>query len=162
VQNVGHYLQLEAIQQNGQNRDEFARSAFNRYYYSAYLDTRALVAALDPTWASIAHKTLPELLQGTVRKKFRAEKARAEKSGDGQLATMLDGAVRATVNLARLLSVAYSVRVVADYQPDEKVNFSSAERFSLKNIDITTAHAWNQQTRIWITSIHQAWSQISV
>ncbi len=61
---VGHHLQKIAISKTDQNRDVFARSAFNRYYYGAYLNVRELLSSLNPEWSRPRHRHIPYILTG--------------------------------------------------------------------------------------------------
>lgn len=159
---VAHHLQTVAIDRDESDRDIFARSAYNRYYYAVFLAVRDMLSEMDSKWSHLAHKNYPEVLTGeSIMKQFQKEKKRAEKNSDYALNEKLDKAIRAVKALSSLMSKAYVVRVVADYEPSEAVNFISGERFSLKSVDITEAHSWNNKAEIWIKDIQQAWRQIN-
>jgi len=159
---VGHYLQLEAVKKTGIERDQFARSAYNRYYYAAFLDVRSMLAQLDPRWGKAPHKSYPELLNGSISRTFKKERRKATKHDDLELLQKLDAGNRATVALASLMALAYATRVVADYEPLEHVDFTSAQRFSLRNVEITEAHDWEDKVRLWTRAIKEAWRQFNV
>jgi len=162
MQKVGHHLQVEAIKKVGVERDLFARSAYNRYYYAVFLSVRSMLSAFDPAWAGLPHKSYPEILRGKIAKKFNASKNRANKNGDYELIPKLDSGSRAAAALANLMEKANAARVVADYKPTEEVDFASAERFSLRSIEITEAHEWDESVRALTNSINEAWKQIDV
>ena len=159
---VGHHLQVEAIKKTGTERDLFTRSAYNRYYYAVYLAVRRMLTEFDPGWAKTAHKSCPEILKGAITKSYKTAKTRANKNGDFELIPKLEIGIRAAAALASLMVKANAARVVADYEPSEAVNFASAKRFSLRNIEITEAHEWDDSVRIWTNSIREAWRQINV
>jgi hypothetical protein len=69
-----------ASEADADNADLFGRSAFNRYYYAAYLITREMLRKLDPKWAASGHRQIPDLLQKTVTKKARQSIKNAEKN----------------------------------------------------------------------------------
>ena len=162
MQRVGHHLQLEAIKKTGTERDVYARSAYNRYYYAVFLTVRSLLGKLDPKWSRGPHKSYPEVLKGSITKNFKTAKWRANKNGDYALIPKLDGGIRASAALANLVEKANAVRVIADYEPSEFVNFETAERFSLKSVEITEAHNWESSVKILTDSIFEAWRQINV
>ena len=56
---------------------------------------------------------------------------------------------------------AYGIRIVADYEPKEAVNFDTAKRFSLMDTDVSDAHEWQDQTRILCTQILKVWNEIN-
>lgn len=160
MQAVGYLLQIEAQKAHGGVRDLYARSAFNRYYYGVFLDIRRMFAGLDPGWATLAHKAYPEVLDGKLTKKFKEARRKATKAGDFELVDIIEAAIRASAALAKLMERAYGIRVVADYLPEELVQFSGAGRFSLKSIDITEAHNWEVDVALWVKSIQSAWKQL--
>jgi hypothetical protein len=161
MQIVGLYLQKEAIKNHGTDRDQFARSAYNRYYYTVFLSARAMLEKLDSKWSRTPHKSYPALLNGSIAKSFRDAKSRARRNGDHELVSKLDGGIRAAQALAKVMNKAYGIRVVADYEPAEFVDFSSADRFSLKSVEITEAHGWEGAVELWTRTILQAWRQIN-
>ena len=52
MQEVAHYLQIEALKQLAQHKDAFARSAYNRYYYACFLALRDAFAKMNSQWWS--------------------------------------------------------------------------------------------------------------
>ncbi|MBT5035918.1 MAG: hypothetical protein HOM51_15495 [Rhodospirillaceae bacterium] len=162
MQKVGHHLQIEAIKKTGAERDIFARSAYNRYYYGAFLDVRKMLAEFDPNWAQMPHKSIPEFLKGSITKIYKRKKSRANRNGDFELIPKLDNGIRSAAALASLMEKANATRVIADYEPSEAVVFSSTQRFSLRNIEITEAHGWGAAVQIWTISIKEAWRQTNV
>ncbi|MCC6597770.1 MAG: hypothetical protein IT559_03160 [Alphaproteobacteria bacterium] len=159
---VAHHLQVHAVSAASNERDAYARSAFNRYYYDLFLLVRSMLIFLDSEkYSSLSHSDYPNVLK-KIAKYFQKEKEQARRSGDVPLETMLQLAISASKALASLMEKAYSVRIVADYNPEESVNFVSDKRFSLKKIEITDAHNWRTDVETWIRNIKQAWRQINV
>lgn len=160
IHEVGHHLQKFAVSTTPADRDAFARSAFNRYYYGAFLNVRALLGSLDPAWSSLSHSSYPEILQGKVRKRLNRARDRARRNGDNTLVNRIDSAKRASAELAKIMSIAYGIRVVADYEPDEAVNFEDASRFSLRSVDVSAAHQWQVDTSLLCVEVSRVWDEI--
>lgn len=160
---VAHHLQLEAVKRTEiSEQNLYARSAFNRYYYDLFLMVREMLIELqDAKWSSLTHSSYPGVLD-KIAKDFIKEKNRARKNGDFLLVAIVSQAISASKEISKLMEKAYAVRVVADYDPTEFVNFTSATRFSLKNIEITDAHEWRNAVQLWIEDIKKAWQQIYV
>lgn len=159
---VGHHLQTYAHGLGAGQRDAYARSAFNRYYYSVFLRSRDLLRSLDPSWSRTGHATYPDILRGEVRRQLRKGWTRARKDHDGKLMRDTEAAIRAVAALSSLLEMAYAIRVVADYEPEEEVTFSGVDRFSLKQVEVTSAHAWRSHCETYCSEIRLAWAQINV
>lgn len=158
---VGHHLQLEANKPLTPERDAFARSAFNRYYYSAFLNIRELLSALDASWSSLPHKSYPDLLKGQVKRRLNEARRRAGRIGDTPLINRIDNAKRAIDELSKVMSTAYGIRVVADYEPGEAVNFETTSRFALRSVDISDAHEWENSTRVLCQNVRKTWDEIN-
>ncbi|MFP3541518.1 hypothetical protein, partial [Pseudomonas sp. SIMBA_044] len=67
----------------------YGRSAFNRYYYAAYLSVREMLQSGQPDYAGASHSDLPGLLEGAVLKRIKVEVRRQVKlhlliHGDGE------------------------------------------------------------------------------
>lgn len=82
MQEVAHYLQMKAHATTGPERDLFARSAYNRYYYACFLEMRSAVTEMRPEWARSPHKSYPELLSGSVTKTLKTERKKAQRIED--------------------------------------------------------------------------------
>lgn len=158
---VGHHLQIEALKHKGDVRDLFARSAYNRYYYDVFLSVREMLSCFDENWSGIPHKSYPKLLTGQITRKFKKEKTRAHRVQDYHLVILLDTGIRAVSALASIIEKANAARITADYEPSERVNFLDSNRYSLKLINISEAHQWQESVRLWISQIQQAWDQIN-
>ena len=158
---VAHHLQQQAMAADVEHRDAFARSAYNRYYYSVFLQSRDMMRQLDSSWSTIAHATYPQLLNGKIKTAFKAERKRALKNDDRELIKSIDQACRSIAELRKIIIKANQTRVVADYKPEEGVVFSSAERFSLRSIDVTEAHGWSSQAGTLCQTILKSWKQFN-
>ena len=156
---VGHHLQKEAIAAGAGDKDAFARSAFNRYYYSAFLNIRKMLGSLDPKWSLTRHSKFPEVLN-KVGKKLSQERPRACKHKDWILVNRINNAKRAAAELATTMTTAYAIRVVADYEPEEQVDFKRSTRFALRSVDISDAHDWENRTRMLCSTVKRVWDEI--
>lgn len=146
---VAEHLSSEAkVQKEPLDADAFARSAFNRYYYATFLGVRKFVSALDADWARRTHSGLPDLLEGDVLKIIRNQAKKLEKQGaitTSRVRAISKQAGQASSEIASILRIAYNVRVVADYKPEQLVLFNHAD-FALA--DHTRAEARNWKTRV--------------
>lgn len=146
---VAEFLSCEAKgQKKPVDADAFARSAFNRYYYATFLSVRKFVAELDADWGRGSHSGLPDLLEGAVLKNIRnqAKKLAKQKAiAAPRVYAIMKQASQASSEIASILRIAYNVRVVADYKPEQLVLFNHAD-FALA--DHTRAEARNWKTRV--------------
>ena len=94
MQEVAHHLQIHAHGLAGPQKDAFARSAYNRYYYGCFLSLRSTFAEMNSQWEKTPHKSYPDLLNGTISKKLKSERARASRNGDGDLERLIESALR--------------------------------------------------------------------
>ncbi len=145
----------------GADRDAFARSAYNRYYYSCYWAIRAAFAEMSPSWAKAPHKAFPEILKD-IAKKLKIERRRAQRLDDHDLTKQIDAARRAIEVLVPIIEKANVTRIVADYQPEIGVRFDGSARFSLNGVEITDAHEWNGRVEILMNKVLSAWRQVYV
>jgi hypothetical protein len=160
LQEVAHHLQKHAKVCPEAERDAFARSAYNRYYYAGYLKLRAAFTEMDESWARTAHKSYPDTLRGDITRRLKRAYGRADKIGDNETTKKITAAQRAIPALCRLIEAAYSVRVVADYNPDVRVVFGDANSFSLNSIDVSTAFKWQSDIETLSGVIIDAWKHI--
>ncbi len=124
MQQVAHHLQIQAHGLVGPERDAFARSAYNRYYYGCFLSLRTTFAEMNPQWTKNPHKSYPELLNGAISRKLKQERTRASKSGDTDLVRIIDAALRGIPEISKIMTEANAARVVADYEPSIAVDFT--------------------------------------
>ncbi len=71
MQEVAHHLQKTAHSMAGLERDAFARSAYNRYYYACYLEIRTAFSEMSAEWGRSAHKKFPEILRSSISRDLR-------------------------------------------------------------------------------------------
>ena len=162
MQEVGHHLQVHANTLPPRTvRDAFARSAYNRYYYGCFLLLRSELEQMNSKWRSANHKDYPIILENSIQKELTKELKKARKRDDRNLVDKISRARHASREIARLMKQAYAVRLVADYEPQVEVKFANADRFSLSDIDITTAHEWQPNVRTLIKNLRVAWNQIN-
>jgi hypothetical protein len=88
-----------------------------------------MLTAMDHNWSKLPHASYPEVLGGKVKSAFKAERKSASKSGDKDLMNEIDQACRSIAELQKIITKANSTRVVADYEPEEKVDFAAVDRF---------------------------------
>ena len=165
MQSVAHHLQQQAVKLSSSKNaqcDAFARSSFNRYYYSVYLEVRQTLFTLDRKWGTAAHKTVPMLLRGQVGKEIRKINARARKLNDTATIQLCDRATAAIARLAGTMEQANAVRIVADYEPSTVVVFSNSTRFSLNQVSVNDAHSWHSSVKIDCGLIMTAWKIANV
>ena len=140
--------------------DRFGRSAFNRYYYAAYLETRTLLAELDSSWARTSHANVPPLLRA-IKKQYADEL----KKQSGKLISTHDAKIMradlnlATEELASLLATAYEIRGLADYEPDIKIT-RNGSILELQKHTIHEASSWPRRTSIHTKTIRKIWNAL--
>lgn len=123
-----------------QERDQFARSAFNRYYYAVYLTIRDALTQIDPAWDEPSHSQVPRLLRETVVKRINSRRKKV--AMQGQQAQKLAGqGCTAAKALAQLVDECYTIRVVADYDPNQLVMFGNSV-ITLAGVKASSARQW--------------------
>lgn len=162
MQEVAHHLQVHAHGISGSEKDAFARSAYNRYYYACFLLLRQSFAEMSANWSQMPHRSYPDVLGGAIKKRLSAERKIAKKSEDRDLEKKIDSALRAVPELRNIMIEANAVRVVADYEPGTLVQFASGQRFSLNSIEISRAHEWYSKVGTLVGIILSAWRQFNV
>ena len=159
---VGQHLQTTALSQPAPLRDQFARSAYNRYYYANFLAAREMYQRLYPDSENLGHADYPNVLRGKVLRVFKGALTKARKIGDYKLSTEIERAKAACLSLADQFEKANTIRKIADYEPEVKVVFNSKDRFSLSSITITEAHQWIETTNSLIDKIENTWNRVNV
>ncbi len=158
---VAHHLQKEAHATSGVERDAFARSAYNRYYYACFLEVRTAFKDMSDEWGRAQHKSFPEILKSSIPKNLKSGKKAAIRIGDNELARQVDQALRGCNELSSIFEKANGARIVADYNPEIKVCFNESARFSLIEVEITEAHEWYGRVRMLINQIASTWRQVN-
>ena len=148
---VGDKLrELALVNRGGVEFDLLGRSAFNRYYYAAYLEVRKMLSLLDDKWAKVGHSKIPEIVKNSLKtrvqqhlKKTSVSKAltKSEKS------TVLGNITRHGGQLSELMDNAYYVRVIADYKPDTKVTCEGSV-IMLDTCKLDTARNWQKRVEV--------------
>lgn len=155
---VALHLQKAAVakRSNADEFDQFGRSAFNRYYYSLFLEVRSLIREFEPDWAG-AHSQLPQELTGSIMREFKSKRKSAVSRKQTDSLPILDRGVQGLHALANLLSSANTVRVKADYFPEVRISDLGSDRFSLASVQVTEAHNWLGDARHKLEWVRRAW-----
>jgi uncharacterized protein (UPF0332 family) len=157
---VGKYLEEEALRRSSADEiDLFGRSAFNRYYYATYWIVRSCLVEIDPTW-ELKHKSVPELLEGQVRKKLNNELKKAERLNiqGGKLRNRI---YTSTAGLAQLMRHAYSKRVEADYTASSKVT-KIDQTLYMGNEKSSSAFHWPSQAKTFTDDLLNVSKQLGL
>ena len=163
MQVVGQFLSDFAMDNRETNPQVslFARSAFNRYYYAIFLTTRRLI--VETTGVSkLPHKDLPNYLIGPFRKTIKQKIKTAVRSGmlsHAYSASQLDALKQNTHLLSQILVTAYSVRVLADYEPDVAVEFKD-QTYKLGASTLSEATNWASRAQIHCKSLYKVWRNL--
>ncbi|TDM06122.1 MAG: hypothetical protein C4K60_15855 [Ideonella sp. MAG2] len=162
MEDVAQHLQQEAIKRTdpGQ-RDEFARSAFNRFYYATFIPLSRSLADMKDQWTELPHKDVPELLRGSLIRELKLGKKRAEKLGDNDTAGLCARAISNCHEVAAIMETGYAVRVAADYKSEVRIDFSSGADFKLSNVPVSIAKQWPKRVEAYVGSISAAMRQLS-
>ena len=157
---VGEKLEDVALSESdGMRKDLFGRSAFNRYYYAAFLITREMLGDIEPKWKKTPHKAIPELLKNAVRKPVvNRLKLNAKKDiiTSGELSVLQTKLTKATTELANLLLQAYDVRLVADYEPETHIT-ETKRIITLRSCTLTSANTWADRASAYCKDIRKVW-----
>lgn len=140
---VGEHLAARAKAEVGECADAFGRSAFNRYYYAAYLSVRDLLRQINPRWKA-KHSRVPDLLEDDVINLIRREAEKQMKRSlisPSEKSRLTSRAATAASALANVLRTAYAVRVTSDYEPEQLIAFDRGT-FSLLSRTEGEARAW--------------------
>jgi len=157
---VGEQLQNWAQEQKEDlKKDMFGRSAFNRYYYAAYLETRKSLGELNPVWKNEKHRAMPNTLITTVRKPVIREldkQVRKDIITKSERSKAVSSLKVATASLSDLLAEAYDLRCVADYEPEEPICIDN-KLMSLKEYKLNSARDWPNKARAYCKTIRKIW-----
>lgn len=154
--------QLESWAQSASDnhcKDLFARSAFNRYYYAAFLITREMLGEFKPEWKHTQHKGIPEHLENAIKKhvlpqlKIHVQKGVISASEMQRLRQELQIATSA---LANLLKEAYDVRITADYEPEIAIE-SNGNLILLNSYKLNSAGSWANRASSHCKTIRKVW-----
>ena len=158
---VGQHLEAQALRLESKDEiDSFGRSAFNRYYYAAFWIVRSALAEIDPKWSSIAHKSIPDVLRRSVRKKLEQELKKAERTGfpGGKLRNQIQ---TSTETLAELMEHAYKKRVEADYSVSARVERTNEALYMGKEKCSSASH-WPRRANTSAGSLLNVSKQLGI
>ena len=144
--------------------DSYGRSAFNRYYYATYLIARDMLRQLNPSWTRTGHSEIPNLLTGAVITTVRKELRRQHKLGGlgaGESASMGRDANTSVADLSNLLKIAYEVRRVADYEPEQRI-LRNGRVIKLGEQTIEAARNWPRRASAYTKSLIKIWRQLAL
>lgn len=142
----------------------FGRTAFNRYYYAAFLEVRSALKNLNPDWSRPAHKAVPELLTGQVLEKIKKQISTWEKTGvlaAGRASALRTQANGATSGLADLLKSAREVRRVADYEPETLCEVTP-KGVVLGTDSLHAAKQWPERVRAHTSLIQKIYNELGL
>ncbi len=162
---VAHRLSEIAISEKSDDHmDAYGRSAFNRYYYASYLIIRGMLRQLNTDWARTGHSQIPQLLTGRVVKIIRDEHDRQLRLGANPSArsgSMMHEAHLVTSELSQMLLIAYDVRVVADYEPEQRIE-RDGRVIKLRGHTISEAQGWPRRAEACTKRLIKIWRDLGL
>ncbi len=162
METVAQHLRDQALARTGSlEKDQFARSSFNRYYYAAFLRVRDGLAIMSSEWDEMEHASMPALLRGKINTTLKRGFVQAKRIGDSDLVSACSFAMASASELAELLDQGRMTRVTADYRPEYPVDFSTLSDFSLNAVTVKMAKSWPHRADLYMQTIEKAWGQIS-
>lgn len=144
--------------------DLFARSAYNRYYYSVFLHVRMVLRTIDSRWATPAHADIPIYFRCKVLTKLVKQINVAENTGQitpDEAKRMFSLAATAAKDLAIMLDSAREVRTIADYQPENTVTREGAV-INLGGCKLGTAKNWKQRAETQAKTILYVYGKLGL
>ena len=144
--------------------DLFSRSAFNRYYYSAFLSVRSVLKSIDPAWAKPSHQSMPEVLKGEVLKRLKRQIRNAREQGlitDSKGSELYRTAGTAASELSNLLTSARETRRLADYEPEIRVGKTSSGT-TLGQWTLDAARNWERRVEAQSKTILNIYAQLGL
>lgn len=149
MRSVGDFLKKSSSERSDDEKDAFARSAYNRYYYAAFLAVRPLILEQKGDTFEVKHKQIPEILKGEITREIKRYKKDIQRFGyskeTSREISLCDASIKFAKSLAELMEIAYQVRVTADYNPEKKVSIQQKlgnTEFFLDNVSSTIASEW--------------------
>lgn len=155
---VGDQLAVWALAQTEDDKkDLFGRSAFNRYYYAAFLSARQMLGELETKWKRTAHGNIPGLLRGKLKNKLKSaiDKGILTREEGMQVIKKHNSSAD---DLADLLEQAYKVRISADYEPEVRIQQTN-KAISLSGHTLTSAKEWPGRAASYCKAIRNAWRE---
>lgn len=142
--------------------DQFGRSAFNRYYYAAYLEVRKNLMEINSAWARAAHTNLPNVLTININKSAKRRAINLNKKGlltKADMSRILQSIRIYCDELSTILQSGYEARKYADYFPEEIVTRKS-DNLSLHNYTIRAAQSWPIRAERRAGQLLYSWRQL--
>ncbi|MCL1076925.1 hypothetical protein D5R81_02140 [Parashewanella spongiae] len=165
MQYVGSELERLALKNTDINHaDLLGRSAFNRYYYAAFLITRETLGFMQSNWIGTAHAEIPNLLEKGLRKPAKAALRKQVSSGlldKGNESRLLTELNATGSELSQLLRQAYDARILADYEPEVKTKKDGGVIY-LRTHKLTTASQWPNQAERQCAKLKRIWKEIGL
>jgi len=155
---------IASLERDHFKKDLFGRSAFNRYYYAAFLVTREMLGELNPSWKRTAHREIPNLLLTGVRKpvvRKLKESVKKDLMTLGESSALQTKLTKATTELSNLLLQAYDVRSVADYEPEQQITLNN-NIIALSSCKLTLANTWADKASAYCKGIRKVWKESGV
>lgn len=163
MQIVGEKLeQLAFKDSDNSNSDLLGRSAFNRFYYAAFLETRKTLGDMKPNWKGTPHAEIPKLLKMCLKNQARKEIDKQVRAGiidQNDKKHLLTKLQEAANELADLLIKAYDARVIADYEPEIKT-VRDKNTILLKAHTLSSAKKWPTTANKLCGRLLNIWKQI--
>lgn len=161
MEEVATYLQREAIHRtDSRQRDDFGRSAFNRFYYATFIPVGIALTSMRPEWSGLPHKDVPKVIRGSIMQSIKRGQKRAHRLGDAETARSCAQAISICHELAKIMELGYAVRVIADYHSDVHVDFTSGSDFRLFSVPVSVARQWPGCAIAYTQTIKHIWKQI--
>ncbi len=157
---VGEKLETWAqSQSNIHDKDLFVRSAFNRYYYAAFLITREMLGEFDAKWKHTPHRGIPELLEKALKPPVMHQLKKGVRNniiGDGEMKRLQQNLQIATSELAKMLRQAYDLRIITDYEPETAIVVDE-NVLLLMSYKLSSARSWADQASKYCKIIRRVW-----
>lgn len=165
MQYVGDELERLALSTgDSTNSDLLGRSAFNRYYYAAFLKTRETLGTMRESWKGTPHANIPGLLENSLKAPAQHElngMLRTKLIDQGDKARILRELNSTASELAQLLREAYDARLLADYQPEIKTAREN-NVIKLKAYTLTGAKEWPSRANFLCGKLLRIWKEIGL
>lgn len=157
---VGDQLEKWARSQSeSHEKDLFGRSAFNRYYYAAFLITREMLGNYKSEWKRTPHAAIPDLLEKSLPKSVLNQLNNYQKKGlmtSRDVSRLRTTLKTATSELANLLREAYEIRVIADYEPEMVITIKE-NAILLNHHNLSSASNWADHANSYCKTIYKVW-----
>ena len=157
---VGEKLGAWALDDtDNDSRDLFGRSAYNRFYYAAFLVTREMLGELNPGWKHTPHAEIPVLLGSAIKKPVKSALKKSVRNrvvSKAEERKLLNKLTVSSSELANLLKEAYEIRVIADYKPETRL-YVERNIISLDGCKLNTATGWSSRASAYCKTIRRVW-----